>query len=54
MSPYLQTALVTVVFLGLYLQLAAFVGHTLRQAQGCLCRKHAVSPTCPVHGWERP
>lgn len=20
---------------------------------GCLCRKGAVNPTCPIHGWEK-
>ena len=41
---------ITGMFLGLYLQFAAFVGGLLREASGCLCRKGAVNMECPVHG----
>jgi hypothetical protein len=48
----LTIALVVLAFLGVYLQLAALTGRMLRASQ-CLCRKGAIHPRCPRHGWDR-
>jgi hypothetical protein len=42
--------LLTIAYLALLLRLALWVGELLREASGCLCRKGAWHPDCPVHG----
>ena len=37
-------------FVGLALQVWALADENLRIARGCLCRKGAWNPECPLHG----
>ena len=42
--------LIIVAVVGVALQMMALINECLRVASGCLCRKGAVNPECPIHG----